>query len=142
MERHFYQRRRTGRPAVHRRLQRPAPEGVGRYQINTRRGMRWSAADAFLRPAMRRGKVDLQTGALAERILFEGRKAVGVSYRQGGAVHTARARAAVVLSAGAVQSPQLLQLSGIGPASCCSAMASHRCWHRRRWVPTCKTTWP
>ncbi len=57
----------------------------------------------------------LQTGALVERILFEGRKAVGVSYRQGGAVHTARARAAVVLSAGAIQSPQLLQLSGVGP---------------------------
>jgi len=93
------------------------PEGVGRYQINTRRGMRWSAADAFLRPALRRGNVDLQTGALAERILFDGRKATGVMYRQGGNTHTARARAAVVLSAGTIQSPQLLQLSGIGPGA-------------------------
>ena len=79
--------------------------------------MRWSAADAFLRPALRRGNVDLQTGALAERILFDGRKATGVMYRQGGNTHTARARAAVVLSAGTIQSPQLLQLSGIGPGA-------------------------
>ena len=75
------------------------------------------AADAFLRPALRRGQVTLATGALAERIVFEGRKAVGVSYRQGGTRHTARARAAVVLSAGAIQSPQLLQLSGVGPGA-------------------------
>ncbi|MCW5644678.1 MAG: GMC family oxidoreductase N-terminal domain-containing protein [Rhodoferax sp.] len=95
----------------------PTPEGVGRYHINTRRGMRWSAADAFLRPALRRGQVTLATGALAERIVFEGRKAVGVSYRLGGTRHTARARAAVVLSAGAIQSPQLLQLSGVGPGA-------------------------
>jgi len=115
MERHFYQAaEQAGLPFTD-DFNGPAPEGVGRYQINTRRGMRWSAADAFLRPAMRRGKVDLQTGALVERILFEGRKAVGVSYRQGGVVRTARGRAAVVLSAGALQSPQLLQLSGIGP---------------------------
>lgn len=93
------------------------PEGVGRYQINTRHGMRWSAADAFLRPALRRGNVALQTGALVERILFEGRKAVGVSYRQDGATHTVLARAAVVLCAGAIQSPQLLQLSGVGPGA-------------------------
>jgi len=115
MERHFYQAAEQAGLPFTEDFNGPTPEGVGRYQINTRRGMRWSAADAFLRPAMRRGKVDLQTGALAERILFEGRKAVGVSYRQGGVVRTARARAAVVLSAGAVQSPQLLQLSGIGP---------------------------
>ena len=115
MERHFYQAAEQAGLPFTEDFNGPTPEGVGRYQINTRRGMRWSAADAFLRPAMRRGKIDLQTGALAERILFDGRKAVGVSYRQGGAVRTARARGAVVLSAGAVQSPQLLQLSGIGP---------------------------
>ena len=94
----------------------PAPEGVGRYQINTRHGMRWSAADAFLRPALRRGGVRLSTGARVSRVLFEGRQATGVSYRQGGVERQARARRAVVLSAGAVQSPQLLQLSGVGPA--------------------------
>jgi len=94
-----------------------APEGVGRYQINTRHGMRWSAADAFLRPALRRGTVTLSTGALAERVLFDGRRAVGVAYRQGSSRHTVRARAAVVLSAGAIQTPQLLQLSGVGPGA-------------------------
>ena len=93
-----------------------APEGVGRYQINTRHGMRWSAADAFLRPALRRGGVRLITGARVSRVLFEGPQASGVSYRQGGVERQARARRAVVLSAGAVQSPQLLQLSGVGPA--------------------------
>ena len=93
------------------------PEGVGRYRINTRRGMRWSAADAFLRPALRRGRVQLHTAAMADKLLFEGRKAVGVSYRRAGVAHSARARRAVVLSAGAIQSPQLLQLSGIGPGA-------------------------
>ena len=93
----------------------PQPEGVGRYAINTRHGIRWSAADAFLRPALRRNRVKLQTAALVSRILFEGRTATGVDYRMGGRAMTARARRAVVLSAGAVQSPQLLQLSGVGP---------------------------
>lgn len=95
----------------------PQPEGVGRYHINTRHGMRWSAADAFLRPALKRPHVKLQTGALVERVLFEGNKAVGVRYQMDGVQHTARARAAVVLSAGAVQTPQLLQLSGVGPGA-------------------------
>jgi choline dehydrogenase len=95
----------------------PQPEGVGRYHINTRHGMRWSGADAFLRPALKRPHVKLQTGALVERVLFEGNKAVGVRYQMGGVQHTARARAAVVLSAGAVQTPQLLQLSGVGPGA-------------------------
>ncbi len=93
------------------------PEGVGRYQINTRRGMRWSAADAFLRPALKRGHVELQTGALVQRVLFDGRKASGVTYLQDGSRHSVRARAAVVLCAGAIQSPQLLQLSGVGPGA-------------------------
>ena len=94
----------------------PQPEGVGRYRINTRHGLRWSAADAFLRPALKRGTVHLRTGAMVAKVLFEGRSAVGVSYRAGGSGVTARARRAVVLCAGAIQSPQLLQLSGVGPA--------------------------
>jgi len=93
----------------------PWPEGVGRYQINTRRGMRWSAADAYLRPALKRPNVQLQTEARVSRVLFEGRKAIGVAYQAGDAERTVRARRAVVLCAGAVQSPQLLQLSGVGP---------------------------
>jgi choline dehydrogenase len=95
----------------------PAPEGVGAYRITTRRGRRCSAADAFLRPAMRRPNVAVRTGALVERILFDGRRAVGVAYRQGGVRHIVHARGAVVLAAGAVNTPQLLQLSGIGPGA-------------------------
>lgn len=117
MARHFFAAAQQAGLPLTEDFNGPAPEGVGRYRINTRRGMRWSAADAFLRPALRRGQVTLATGALAERVLFEGRKAVGVAYRQGGVRQTARARAAVVLSAGAIQSPQLLQLSGVGPAA-------------------------
>ncbi len=115
MERHFFAAaQQAGLPFTD-DFNGPATEGVGRYRINTRHGMRWSAADAFLRPALRRGTVTLATGVLAQRILFEGRTAVGVALRQGDSQRQVRARAAVVLSAGAIQSPQLLQLSGVGP---------------------------
>ena len=115
MERHFFAAARQAGLPFTEDFNGAQPEGVGRYQINSWRGMRWSAADAFLRPALRRGQVQLHTHAMAERVLFEGQRAVGVAYRRGGASRTARARRAVVLSAGAVQSPQLLQLSGVGP---------------------------
>jgi len=94
----------------------PNPEGVGVYQINTRNGMRCSAADAFLRPALQRRNLRLLTHALVHKVLFEGRRAVGVAFEKGGQVLQARARREVILSAGAVNSPQLLQLSGVGPA--------------------------
>jgi choline dehydrogenase len=93
------------------------PEGAGLYQITTRNGFRCSAADAFLRPAMKRGTVKLETYSLATRILFEGRRASGIEYRQFGRLSTAKARAAVILCGGAVNSPLLLQLSGIGPGA-------------------------
>ena len=95
----------------------PQPEGVGLYQITSRHGMRWSAADAFLRPALRRSNLQLESRALVHRVLFEGRRAVGVVFARGGQLFTARARREVILSAGAVNSPQLLQLSGIGPGA-------------------------
>ncbi len=95
----------------------PQPEGVGRYRINTRRGLRWSAADAFLRPALRRPNVQLRTRAMVQRVVFEGQRASGIAYAQDGQVRTASARRAVVLSAGAIQSPQLLQVSGVGPGA-------------------------
>ena len=91
-------------------------EGAGFYQITTRGGFRLSAAGAFLRPAMRRRNLRVETLALATKILFEGRRAVAVEYMSGGERKTARAAREVVVSAGAVNSPQLLQLSGIGPA--------------------------
>ena len=91
-------------------------EGVGIYQISTRNGRRMSAARAFLRPAMKRKNVRVETNALATRILFEGRRAVGVEYEQNGTKHTARAGREVIVSGGSINSPQLLQLSGVGPA--------------------------
>ncbi|MGB3502591.1 MAG: GMC family oxidoreductase N-terminal domain-containing protein [Mesorhizobium sp.] len=89
-------------------------EGVGIYQITTKGGWRMSAARAFLHPAMKRPNVRVETGALVTRILFEGIRAVGVEYRQRGAVHQVRAGREVILSAGSVASPQLLELSGVG----------------------------
>jgi choline dehydrogenase len=93
------------------------PEGVGCYQITVRDGRRRSAADAFLRPALRRSNVELCTDAWVSRLQFESRRASGVEFVQGGTARAARARREVIVCGGAVNSPQLLQLSGIGPAA-------------------------
>ena len=95
----------------------PEQEGAGLYQITTRNGRRMSAARAFLHPAMRRSNLKVETHALATRLLFEGKRATGVVYRQGDRMLTAHAGREVILCGGAVNSPQLLQLSGIGPAA-------------------------
>ncbi|WP_238878540.1 GMC family oxidoreductase [Achromobacter xylosoxidans] len=92
-------------------------EGVGYYQLTTRNGRRCSTAVAYLRPARGRANLRVETGAHAMAILFEGSRACGVRYRQDGQVRTLRARREVILCAGALQSPQLLQLSGVGPAA-------------------------
>ncbi len=92
-----------------------AQEGAGYYQLTTHKGWRCSTAKAYLVPARHRPNLRIETDALATRLVFDGRRAVGVSYRQGGEMKTARCRAEVLLSAGSIQSPQLLQLSGIGP---------------------------
>jgi choline dehydrogenase len=91
-------------------------EGVGQYQVTQKRGRRWSSADAYLHPAERRPNLTVRTGALTTRVLVSGGRATGVEYRSGGRVHTVHATREVVLSGGAVNSPQLLMLSGIGPA--------------------------
>jgi len=91
-------------------------EGFGRYQLTQKDGQRWSAAYAYLFPAMNRSNLDVVTGAAAERILFEGRKAVGVAYRKGGRKE-ARAAREVILAGGAFGSPHLLMLSGVGPGA-------------------------
>jgi len=91
-------------------------EGAGFYQITTRGGRRESAARAFLHPARRRGGVKLETDMQVTRILFDGRRAIGVEAKRGGETLRFGARREVVLSGGAFNSPQLLQLSGIGPA--------------------------
>jgi choline dehydrogenase len=92
----------------------PVFEGVGYLQYNTRRGMRRHTADNYLRPAMERANLRVETGALAQQVVFEGKRAVGLTYRKGSELVTVRARREVLLAAGAVQSPQLLELSGIG----------------------------
>lgn len=90
--------------------------GVGWFQLTLRNGFRCSAARAYLRPARRRANLTIETEALACRILFEGRRAVGVEYEKAGIRRTVRAGREVLVSAGAIQSPQLLMLSGVGPA--------------------------
>jgi choline dehydrogenase len=95
----------------------PSPEGVGTYAITRANGRRCSAADAFLRQALQRSNLRLETKAQATRILFEGLRARGIVYRQNGVDRAADARVAVIVSAGAVKSPQLLQVSGIGPGA-------------------------
>ena len=91
-------------------------EGAGYFQLTARNGRRWSTAVGYLKEAKRRGNLTVVANALAARILFSGRRAIGVEYRQGGATHTAHANAEVIVSGGAFNSPQLLQLSGLGPA--------------------------
>lgn len=95
-------------------------EGVGYFQATARRGLRRSTARTFLRPVMNRPNLHVKTGAQVGRLLFEGAgptlRAVGVAYVKDGQEHRVRARREVILSAGAIQSPQILQLSGVGPA--------------------------
>jgi choline dehydrogenase len=93
-----------------------AQEGAGFFQTTTRRGRRASTAFSYLRPAKGRSNLHVETGALAQRLLFDGRRARAVEYRQNGALKTARARKEILVSSGAYNSPQLLQLSGVGPA--------------------------
>ncbi|WP_250473374.1 GMC family oxidoreductase N-terminal domain-containing protein [Caballeronia sp. GAFFF1] len=88
--------------------------GVGYFDVNQRGGIRWNAAKAFLREAMKRPNLTTITGAHTQRLVFEGTRCVGVEYRGGDVDYIAKARREVVLSAGAVNSPQILELSGIG----------------------------
>ena len=92
-------------------------EGFGRMDMTVHGGRRWSAANAYLKPAMARPNLRVVTHALAGRILFEGRRAIGVAYRRHGAEHRVTARREVILSGGPINSPQLLKLSGVGPAT-------------------------
>jgi choline dehydrogenase-like flavoprotein len=92
-------------------------EGFGPYQVTHRNGERFSAAKAYLTPNLSRPNLQVLTGAQVLRVRFEGRRAVGVDVRMGGAERTLKARREVILSAGALQSPQLLMLSGVGPGA-------------------------
>lgn len=95
----------------------PVQEGVGMYQVTHRNGERWSAAKGYLTPHLGRKNLTVMTGAHTTRILFEGNRAVGVEVRVGGALQQLKATREVLLSAGSLQSPQLLMLSGIGPGA-------------------------
>jgi len=94
----------------------PTQEGAGYFQLTARRGRRCSTAVGYLRPARRRPNLTIVSNALAGRILFSGRRAVGVEYRHGETTRVAHANAEVILAGGTFNSPQLLQLSGLGPA--------------------------
>jgi choline dehydrogenase len=94
----------------------PEQAGFGFYQVTQKEGQRWSAAAAFLKPALQRPNLTIATYAQATRLLFEGRRAVGVAYLQHGEARQALANREVILCGGAINSPQLLLLSGIGPA--------------------------
>jgi choline dehydrogenase-like flavoprotein len=91
-------------------------EGVGWYQVTQKNGERWSVARAYIDPARGRPNLTIETNALATQVLFAGKRAVGVCFDQGGQRRELRARREVLLAAGALQSPQLLMVSGVGPA--------------------------
>lgn len=91
-------------------------DGVGYFHVNQKRGVRWSSARGFLKPVLSRPNLRLETDVLVEKVLFEGRRAVGVLFRRGGELYEARARQEVILSAGSIGSAQILQLSGVGPS--------------------------
>jgi choline dehydrogenase len=95
-------------------LNGPDQEGVTWYQVTQKNGARCSSAVAYLHPAMKRPNLRVETNALAGRVLFEGKRAVGVEFMQNGVKRTAMARGEVILAGGAINSPQLLQLSGVG----------------------------
>jgi len=107
--------RRSGLPAND-DFNGPRQDGAGFYQVTQRGGRRWSAADAYLHPVMDRPNLTVLTDALVTGIALSGGRAVGVHYLQRGVAETARAEAEVILAAGAIGSPHLLMLSGIGPA--------------------------
>jgi choline dehydrogenase-like flavoprotein len=90
--------------------------GVGYFHVNQKRGFRWSSARGFLKPVLHRANLRLETGVLVEKVLFEGKRAVGVRYRQHGRTIEVRAKGEVILSAGSIGSPEILQRSGVGPA--------------------------
>lgn len=89
-------------------------EGVGYYQVLQHRGRRWSVVDGYLKPASGRKNLTVECGAHVTRLVFEGKRCVGVAYRKNGQEHIVRARRETLLCMGAVQSPQLLELSGVG----------------------------
>jgi choline dehydrogenase len=100
-------------------------EGVALNQITTRDGLRASSSTAYLRPALHRANLRVETAAQVAKILFVGNRADGVTYTRHDQAHTCRARREVILAAGAINSPQLLQLSGVGPGAALQSLGIH-----------------
>jgi choline dehydrogenase len=105
-------------------------EGFGAMEMTVWNGRRWSTANAYLRPALKRRNVRLETRAFARRILLEGTRAVGVEYQRSGQIRTARAAREVILAASSINSPKLLQLSGIGNAEHLKSVGIEPVCHR------------
>jgi choline dehydrogenase-like flavoprotein len=97
-------------------------EGCGYFHVNQRRGVRWNTSKGFLRPVRHRPNLAVETDALVERLVLEGRRVTGLVVRQNGERRTLRAAREVVLAAGAIGSPQIMQLSGIGPGEVLSKL--------------------
>ncbi|MEM8599257.1 MAG: choline dehydrogenase [Bacteroidota bacterium] len=100
----------------------PEQEGAGFYQTTTKAGRRWSAADAYLKPAMRRANLTVHTGAQVSQVLIDNGRATGVEYIMDGHLHRVQADREVILAGGAINSPQLLLLSGVGDADALLAL--------------------
>jgi len=92
-------------------------EGVSYFQVNQKKGRRWSAARAFLKPVLSRPNLRLEMHATIDRVMFEGRRAVGIRFTQNGKTYEARAKGEVILSSGAIGSVEILQRSGVGPGA-------------------------
>ncbi|MFI4960248.1 MAG: GMC family oxidoreductase [Hyphomicrobiales bacterium] len=92
-------------------------EGSCYFHVNQKRGRRWSAARGFLKPILRRQNLRLETGCLVEGLLFDGKRAAGVRWRQDGVARSARCRGEIIMAAGSIGSPQIMMLSGVGPAA-------------------------
>ncbi len=105
-------------------------EGFGEMEMTVWNGVRWSAANAYLKPAFKTGHINLTTRAFARRIVFEGKRAVGVEYERGGRIETVRAKREVIIAASAINSPKLLQLSGIGDSETLKAAGVEPIVHR------------
>jgi choline dehydrogenase len=90
-------------------------EGICAFHVNQKRGRRWSAASAFLKPALSRPNLRLETNCLVEGVVFDGKRAAGVRWSQGGQAYTAKCRGEVILAAGSIGSTQIMLLSGVGP---------------------------
>ena len=97
-------------------------EGSSYFHVNQKRGLRWSAARGFLKPVLHRQNLRLETGCLVEGLIFDGRRAAGVRFRQSGVARAARCGGEIIMAAGSIGSPQIMMLSGVGPAADLAAL--------------------